>query len=80
VSTLPNATCKRIRDNGNGSGDGLYRIDPVGNGGYDVWCDMSTDGGGWTMSVMLADSTTQNLFYTTNTDKIIDLKTNIATR
>jgi hypothetical protein len=34
------------------TGDGVYRIDPDGLGGeapVDVWCDQTTDGGGWTL-------------------------------
>ncbi|TNF26733.1 MAG: hypothetical protein EP329_20810 [Deltaproteobacteria bacterium] len=32
------------------TGDGIYRIDPAGDGNpIDVACDMTTDGGGWTL-------------------------------
>jgi hypothetical protein len=30
------------------TGDGYYMIDPAGTGAFNVWCDMTTDGGGWT--------------------------------
>ncbi|MCB9744521.1 MAG: hypothetical protein H6741_10865 [Alphaproteobacteria bacterium] len=44
--------CLDILDSGNANGDGLYTIDPDGSGGtytaFDAWCDMTTEGGGWT--------------------------------
>ncbi len=47
------SSCLEILDSGGSSGDGLYPIDPDGPDGalaeVDTWCDMSTDGGGWTL-------------------------------
>ncbi|MBN2798069.1 MAG: hypothetical protein JXX28_02890, partial [Deltaproteobacteria bacterium] len=46
-------SCLDIRDNGERWGDGVYEIDIDGSAGpepsSEVWCDMSTDGGGWTL-------------------------------
>ena len=43
-------SCKEILDAGLSTGDGVYTIDPDGNGGnpaFKIYCDMTTDGGGW---------------------------------
>jgi len=46
-------TCREILEAGGSQGDGVYTIDPSGQGsredGFAAFCDMQTDGGGWTM-------------------------------
>ena len=47
------ASCQDVLDAARSLGDGLYRLDPDGVGEgqppFTAWCDMSTDGGGWTL-------------------------------
>ena len=49
-------SCKTILDDGYSTGDGYYWINPDGNGSFEVYCDMSTDGGGWTRVVNIIAS------------------------
>nr|MBK7066653.1 hypothetical protein [Deltaproteobacteria bacterium] len=52
TSTCPARTCTTILRAGRSVGTGYYWIDPDGAGGQaasEVWCDMSTADGGWTL-------------------------------
>ena len=46
------SSCLDILENGYDQGSGIYNIDPdgvnFGEGAFDVYCDMLSDGGGWT--------------------------------
>ena len=52
------ATCSAVLSSDPSATDGVYTIDPDGTGGndpFDVFCDMSTDGGGWTIIFKSSD-------------------------
>jgi hypothetical protein len=52
-------SCKAIKDADVMAPDGVYAID-VGNGPFDVYCDMTTDEGGWTLVARFANADDAN--------------------
>jgi hypothetical protein len=52
-AACPAADCLDVLSHA--STDGSYWIDPASTGAYEVWCDLSTEGGGWTLAAVVAD-------------------------
>lgn len=65
----PATSCKDLLAKAPATKDGAYWINPDNTAPYQVWCDMTTDGGGWTLAMRFKNDNKLGFASTYWTDK-----------
>lgn len=63
--SIIDGSCKRLQQSGKWGANGLYTINPGGNGNMTVYCDMENAWGGWTLIARSATGSTGNIWWGT---------------
>ena len=78
LAVLPNANCNRIKQLGNARWSGNYEINPTGIAEIDVYCDMETEGGWWTLGGRSTPSGGASTYLTADSGSVEDFTQNYS--